>query len=182
MGEAAETAVPRKAVPTLRQERLAKTMQTANSRKQALLEAGYGLGTALGSAKRTLEAAGTRVSLDTLQSKRLDSARGLAGLSAKAAAYADDDIKQLEARDRVALVIKAAEAAAALGEDVQQRGHGRTAKDKRMRGYRLLRYLILAQLGQLSLIRSDYVNTGLPPSAHDAAPVIDAEVVADGAD
>lgn len=83
MGEAAEKTASRQA-PTPRQQRLARTIQKANSRTQALLEAGYGPGTARGSAKRTLETAGVQSQIETLAAKELDSASRVHNLGLQA--------------------------------------------------------------------------------------------------
>ena len=131
---------------TLKQWRLAQLLPRAESAYQACIDAGYKPSVALGTAKRAIESAGVLRATQALQRRRVDSVRGLAGISAAALATAEADIKGLPPEARLGVGLKFAEAAANLGESVEQVGDA-TAHERR----RLRSLLLMAKLTEQRL-------------------------------
>ncbi len=109
---------------TKRQWRLAALLPRCETAAEAMRQAGYAVSTIDRNSRPQLGTVGVRRATEAIATIQADRARGIHGVSALALKTVEADLKELEPRDRIATGLKAAEIAAALGENVTQTGDG----------------------------------------------------------
>jgi hypothetical protein len=114
--------------------------------KQCALDAGYAPETAENQTARLTEAVGFRRAQEAIAAKQLDSARGIMGLSRRALERGAAKLDELEAREQLAIGLKAAEIAANLGENLEVSGDADRWKQRLRRACRLMARLTESRL------------------------------------